>query len=379
MKRFLVSVGSVLLLVGAGAATLAILKVVEQRAGPSITSTPAAPQLVATVLVDGLDHPWDIDFLPDDSLIFSERSGQLSLLKDGERTIITAPSDVRATGEGGMMGLAVDPDYAKNSFIYTCYNTEGGDVKVVRWTLTDGTIGARRDIVSDIPANDSGRHSGCQVAFGPDGNLWVGTGDAADEDQPQDRNTLGGKILRVTKDGGVPFDNPEGPDKRIWSYGHRNVQSLAFYPKAQNGSYGLSVEHGPDKDDELNQLVTGNFGWAPGDGYDESVPMTDLTKFRDAEQSVWSSGSSTIAASGAAFLRGSEWGRLDGWLAVTALKGQKLKLLNVTNGSVGGERDELVGKFGRLRAATLGPDEKLYVSTDNGSDDKIIAVSPPSD
>jgi glucose/arabinose dehydrogenase len=154
----------------------------------------------------------------------------------------------------------------------------------------------------------------------------------------------------------------------VYSYGHRNVQALAFYPNIQNGSYGVSVEHGTDRDDEVNELKPGNFGWQAGEGYDESASMTDLAKFPDAVQSVWSSGNPTIAPSGATFLTGDSWGRLNGWLAVAVLKDQKLLLLNVKNGSVGGERVYFEKEYGRLRGATMGPDENLYLTTDNGTD-----------
>lgn len=376
MRRFLLSLAAIGLIVGAGALTVTILRSVGGN-GRSVPDAPrvTTPDIETTELLGGLDHPWDIDFLPGGTLLFTERSGSISKLSDGNKVVIATIDDVEATGEGGLMGLAVDPEFERNSFVYACYNDISGDIRVSRWVLEEG-LNQKRDIITGMPAATSGRHSGCQVAFGPDGNLWVGTGDAANESQPQDRSKLGGKILRVTRDGEPAADNPGGPDRRVYSYGHRNTQALAFYDSAENGSYGISVEHGPDRDDEINELKSGNFGWAPGDDYDESVPMTDLAKFPDAVPSVWSSGDSTIAPSGAAFLRGKEWGRLEGWLAVSVLKDQRLLLLNLSGGSVSGERTLLEGEFGRLRAATLGPDGALYISTDNGTDDSIIRVRP---
>lgn len=375
MRRFLLVIAAIGLVVGAGVLTFSIMRSLDDS---DVRVTNGAelstPGIEATRVLGGLDHPWDIDFLPGGTLLFTERSGTLSRLNDGEKVVIATIPEVEATGEGGLMGLAIDPDFDQNSYVYACYNSVSGDVRVSRWGLEEG-LSQKNDIITGITAAESGRHSGCQVAFGPDGNLWIGTGDAADESQPQDRSELGGKILRVDRDGQPVADNPDGPDKRVYSYGHRNTQALAFYESPRNGSYGLSVEHGPDRDDEINELSAGNFGWAPGAGYDESAPMTDLAKFPDAVPSVWSSGSSTIAPSGAAFLRGQEWGRLEGWLAVAVLKDQKLVLLNIQNGSVSGERSFFESQYGRLRAATLGSDGSLYVSTDNGTDDAIYRVT----
>ena len=375
MRRFLLALAAIGLVVGAGVLTFTIMRSLDEGdARVANGSQPSTPDIKATRILAGLEHPWDIDFLPGGTMLFTERSGMLSRLTDGEKVVIATITDVEAAGEAGLMGLAVDPDFEQNSYLYACYNSVSGDVRVSRWILEEG-LGQQQDIVTGIPAALSGRHSGCQLAFGPDGNLWIGTGDSADESQPQDRSELGGKILRVTPDGQPAADNPDGPDKRVYSYGHRNTQALAFYESPRSGSYGLSVEHGSYRDDEINELKPGNFGWAPGAGYDDSVPMTDLAKFPDAVPSVWSSGSTTIAPSGAAFLQGKEWGRLEGWLAMSVLKNQKLVLLNIQNGSVSGERSFFESQYGRLRAATSASDGSLYISTDNGSDDAIYRVT----
>ena len=380
MKRWLVVIGSLVTVLITGAVTVTMLR--QNAAAPAVTTTsqPGTPELTATKVIEGLTRPWDIAFLPDGTLLFSERNGSVSKLMNGQKVVLGEPSDVNAIGEGGMMGLAVDPEFAKNRYVYTCFNSTRGDVRAVRWQLGQAVdeLTDRKDIVVGISSADSGRHSGCQLAFGPDGNLWIGTGDAADESQPQDQTALGGKILRVNRDGQAAADNPNGPDRRVFSYGHRNTQALAFYRSVQNGSYGVSVEHGPNKDDEVNELKAGNFGWDPGPGYDESPAMTDTDKFPSAVPSVWSSGTPTIAPSGADFLRGDKWGRLQDWLAVAVLKDQQLLLLNVRNGSLAGERSLFQSDYGRLRAATVGPDGNLYLSTDNGDNDAIIKVVPAS-
>lgn len=182
---------------------------------------------------------------------------------------------------------------------------------------------------------------------------------------------------------GNPFAGAANPAQRlVYDYGHRNVQGVAIRP--DTGS-AYSAEHGPSTDDEVNLLEPGaNYGWDPGQGgtvggYDESVPMTDLTRFPDAAAAAWSSGSPVEAVSGAAFLSGPQWGGLDGVLAVGALRGQKLMLMTIGgNGAVASVAvpKALDGAFGRIRAVRLAPDGALFVSTSNGSDDKVLRVDP---
>jgi glucose/arabinose dehydrogenase len=341
------------------------------------------PRLTVSTVVSGLDHPWDVGFA-NGTMVYTERPGRIGAFVNGQRRVLAAPADVLVAGEGGMLGLAVDPAFSSNRFIYTCFNSTRGaprDVRVVRWTVNATFTGLtnRTDIVTGAPANESGRHSGCRPRFGIDGRLWIGTGDAATGTVPQDPRSLGGKILRVNRDGSPAAGNPGGVlDPRILSYGHRNVQGLAFRP---TDGLGVSTEHGPDRDDELNRLVPGNFGWDPvtasGSGYNESVPMTDLAKFPSAVRAVWSSGSPTVAPSGATFLIGSRWEGWNGALAIALLKGRKLLVFaldsqgRVTNGAAA------ITNQGRLRSAVLGPGGDLYLTTDNGGGtDRILRVVP---
>src|SRR5262249_40319191 len=157
-------------------------------------------------------------------------------------------------------------------------------------------------------------------------------------------------------------------DSRIYSYGHRNIQGLALYPYPQDGVVGVNVEHGSGVDDEVNLLRPGNFGWDPDKMYTEDfVPMTDKTKFPDAIDAIWSSGTTTQAPSGATFLRGVQWKVWDGALAVAVLKDMKLKIMQIdAHNKVTNVTDLFVKQFGRLRTAAMGPDGKLYISTDNG-------------
>lgn len=252
---------------------------------------------------------------------------------------------------------------------------------MVRWKLSDDltSMSDRNDIITGMPSNTSGRHSGCRLAFGADGYLWVGTGDAAQGTNPQDPKSLGGKILRVDRDGNPPErGNLDGNfDPRIYSYGHRNVQGLAMLLSPRNGIYGISVEHGTGKDDEVNVLAPGNFGWDPVPNYNESVAMTNTTKFPNAIPAIWSSGDPTVAPSGATFVYGERWRDWSGDLVLAILKDQRLKALELNDDlQVEKVTDLFVEKFGRLRAAVQGPDGNLYITTDNGEDDKIIRITP---
>lgn len=334
--------------------------------------------------ITGLERPWDVAWLPNGTALVTERAGPLNVFTDGPNA---APTEVPLTdllstgGEGGMMGLEVDPRFDDNGYVYVCLASQAGaenDVRVARLTMSRPNaevVEDRKDIVTGMPHNDGsrGRHSGCRPRFGPDGFLWVGTGDAAMGTTPQDDESLGGKVLRVTRDGDPAPDNPGG---RLWySKGHRNIQGIAF----RSDGLGMSVEHGPSIDDEVNPLVRGNFGWDPVPGYNESVPMTDLDKFPDAVEAAWSTGSPTLALAGATFLQGEQWGNLNGVLAVATLKAMHLHVLDVDAEGSAESRGRLIQDQGRLRTPRRGPDGLLYLTTDRRSDgDRVLRVTPVS-
>lgn len=331
------------------------------------------PGLTVTPVVTGRDIPWDVGFLPGGTMLFTERAGRIHALVGGQVRTLAAPADVRPGGEGGMLGLAVDPAFDRNRRIYTCSNTTGGDIEVVAWTVDAAVTVASRagTLVDGLPQSASGRHSGCRPRVGPDGYLWVGTGDAGTGTNPQDVNSLGGKVLRVDRfTGAAAPGNPYG--LKWYTRGHRNVQGIAFRP---GSGTPYSVEHGPSRDDEVNRLVAGgNYGWDPVPGYDENVPMTRPGDI----PAVWSSGAPTLATSGATFLSGRQWRDWNGALAVAALKGTQLRVmqLNAAGDAVVNEWVRLTG-YGRLRSAVLGPDGNLYVTTSNGgSRDQILRVTP---
>lgn len=342
------------------------------------------PTLSVQTVATGLDHPWEIAFTPDGTMLATERSGSIDAVIGGTPRVLAHPADVQVLAESGMLGLAVDPAFATNRRIYTCFrSTVSGapDVRVARWTVDAGytALANRTDIVTGIPASTSGIHAGCRLKFGPDGQLWIGTGDAATGTVPQNPMSLGGKVLRVTTDGAPSAGNPGGAlDPRIYNLGHRNVQGLAF--RFADGA-AFNIEHGPDSDDEVNKLVAGgNYGWNPvpvggGTSYDQSRPMTDPA-IPGVIGATWSSGTPTIAPSGATFLLGGNWKAWNGALAISVLKASELRIMqiNPAGTAVTAQWTE-VTDHGRLRTAVEGPDGNLYLATDE-SPGQILRVVP---
>ena len=354
---------------------------VDKKSQDTTTTRPAQePVLKTQVILDELSKPWDIAFVDNKSFIFTEKNGTLNIFKNGSSKKITSIKDVKSEGEGGLLGLDLDSNFEKNRFLYVCFNSKSAkDVRVARYVFNEknDTIGEEKIIVDGIPSKDSGRHSGCRIRSAKDGSLFIGTGDSANSKNPQSPTSLGGKILRVDREGKGIKGNLGNPfDDRIFNFGHRNVQGIALFDEPLDGVFGFSVEHGPDRDDEINLIRNGNFGWAPTGGYDESVPMTDTKKFPDAIPAIWSSGDPTIAPSGATLVSGENWGSYNGSMAVAVLKGQKLKIIKFDkNYSIVFDIDAITG-FGRIRSVVQGPDGNLYFATDDESNGKIIKVTP---
>ena len=355
-----------------------------------LTACVPSPRVDITALQPGVDIPWDVGFLPDRTMLFTERAYGLSVAVGTQRRLIWRPDDLVVASEAGMMSLAVDPDFASTRDVFVCFaSTLGGaaDVRIARLNLNPALTGiaARTDILTGAPINpvgELGRHSGCRLRFGPDGYLWVGTGDAAIGTAPQDPRSLGGKILRIRKDGWFASGNMGPPfDPRIHSYGHRNVQGIAL----RNNGQAFAVEHGPGCDDEVTFLYPGaHYGWdavprAPGaPAYNENVPMTDTGRYPNAFRASWRSGCPTIATSGATFVYGSQWGEWDGGLVMAVLKGSHLRMVRLSaDGLRTTALSGAVPNHGRLRTTVVGPDGALYVTTSNGSGlDAILRITP---
>ncbi len=351
---------------------------------PEYQSRFAGPPTISTeVIATGLNIPWDIDSLPSGELLVTERRGGLIVIDaDGTQRRLTADlSDLFSNGETGMMGLAIDANFAENRRVYTCQgHSSPREIQIIAWTLDEALTTATRandPLIGGLPIV-TGRHGGCQLEIDGAGNLFVGTGDAAVGTTPQDLTSLGGKVLRVDALTGAPvagnpfIDSANANTQLLYTYGHRNVQGLALRP----GTTEMwSVEHGPARDDEVNRLLAGaNAGWNPVPGYNEQVSMTNLG-LANADPAEWSTGSPTLALAGGAWLDDSDWGSFDGGLAVTALKNQTLRFLFFNDdGLYLGQRVVLDGEFGRLRAVHQAPDGSIYVSTSTGSD-RIIRLT----
>ena len=380
---------------GAGAAVAVAIMVIG--VAPTACAEPAPPLQVTTVM-DGLAKPWDVVVAPDGAILTGERAGRFVVKRpDGTVGEMTADlSELYAEGETGLMGIALASDFATSRTVYTCqgHRQAGGgslgagslgsadagtDIRVVSWTADPEwtTLTRTGDVLTGIPTGAGGRHGGCRILAHPDGTLYIGTGDTASPTVPQDRNSLGGKVLHVDADGSPAAGNPF-PDSPVFTLGHRNVQGLALQP-GTGRIYG--IEQGTSRDDEVNLLDAGNnYGYRPDRApfiYDESVPMTDPVRVPGAVAAVWSSGAPTLATPGGTFVSGAAWGEWDGALAVTTQQGREMLLLKLTaDGTAVTETDSVLTDQGRLRSATRMPDGSLLVTTDNGTGDKVLRVAP---
>jgi glucose/arabinose dehydrogenase len=315
----------------------------------------ARPRTIAT----GLNTPWSIVFLPSGDALVSERGGVIKRVAAKTRrvtTVMRVPGVVEQ-GESGLLGLAVSPTYAKDRLVYA-YLTTARDNRIVRFRLR----GKPRVVVSGLrkaPIHDGGR-----IAFGPDGKLYAGVGDAANTDLAQDQESQNGKILRMDPSGSVPDDNPF-PGSRVWSLGHRNVQGLAF--DAQGRLW--ASEFGQNTRDEVNLIRKGNnYGWPTVEGRGD----TQGGRFTNPLV-TWATSESS--PSGVAVV-GSH-------LYVAALGGERLWDVPLRGARTGRPKALLQGRYGRIRAATAAPDGSLWIATSNrdgrgdvrSGDDRILRLA----
>ena len=343
-----------------------------------------APALTVQDLITGLTLPRDIGSTPDGAMLFTERSGKLSVrLTDGTVRPVSADfSDLQAARRGVLMSLAIDPDFATNRRFYTYQGDLPLNMQVVVWEMNADYTAATR-VVDPLL---EGFFGGARLRFGPDGYLWMSVHNGANHAAPQDLGLLGGKVLRFdAATGQGTADNPFPTAPLVYTYGHRNPQGLALRP----GTTEMwSVEHGPLWDDEVNLLTPGtNYGWNPNpEGPSEraqNASMTDLDAFPDAVVARWTSGFATIAPSGATFLEGDDWGEWEGRLAVATLKTLSLRLFEF---SAKGEyvsqvvATDVERLHYRLRTPVLGPDGALYITTSDATNDpgtdRILRVVP---
>jgi len=350
------------------------------------TATAAPPTMKAAVIADKLVIPWDVAFVPDGTMLVTERPGRVRVYSSGAvgaalvRTVTIA--SVRAQGEAGLMGIAVDTDFATNHFVYICASRDYASIggwrnQVLRYRIADdGSWRDGRVLLGGMLANTI--HNGCALEMDRFGKLWIGMGDAGNSALAQNRNSLNGKILRINRDGTVPSDNPTiaGTRNAVYSWGHRNPQGIAIRPGTDQV---YAIEHGPDINDEINLINPGgNYGWpcytGPGTAY-QTGGCGPSTSYRG---SLWASGGSTIATSGGAFAAGSQWADYNGQLFVSTLKESDVRRFSINGAgtTLGGPATHFNNSWGRLRAMVSGPGGQLYVTTSNGSNDRVIRISP---
>ncbi|GAB2667704.1 PQQ-dependent sugar dehydrogenase [Kribbella swartbergensis] len=330
-------------------------------APPRTTATAQGPVRlgVASTVATGIEVPWGLAFLPDQSALVSERdSAKIKRVAGGRVTEVGEVDGVDPSSEGGLLGLAVDPQYPSRPYIYAYYST-GGDNRIARITYRDNRLSDQQVILDGIPA--ASIHNGGRLRFGPDGFLYAGTGDGADRPTSQDDGSLGGKILRITTDGKAAPGNPGG---RIWySKGHRNVQGIAF-----DGNQLYAAEFGQNTWDELNAITSGaNYGWPAAEGIEGLDGMTDpIAQWRTSDASP----------SGIAFAQGHVF--------MASLRGERLWAIPVAGGKRTGEpRAFFTGQFGRLRTVEAAPDGSLWLTTSNtdgrgdtrDGDDRILRIT----
>ncbi|KLL97459.1 glucose sorbosone dehydrogenase [Rhodococcus sp. IITR03] len=315
------------------------------------------PRVVGTV-ASGLDTPWGIAFLPTGSALVTERnSGRIVEITDGEVREVGRVGETLAQGESGLLGIAVSPTFDTDRFVYL-YVTTASDNRVLR-AVFDGTTLTEPEVILDgIPA--ARIHDGGRMIFGPDGMLYVATGEAGRRELAQDPNSLGGKILRITGDGEPAPGNPD-PASPVYSLGHRNVQGLAFDDRGRL----WASEFGQNDVDELNLVAAGaNYGWPVVEGAGGSGEFVDPVL-------TWPV--SHASPSGLAWFDGSLW--------MAGLRGERLWRIDVQD-TAATATDFFVGEYGRLRTVVAAPDGSLWLTTSNrdgrgspaGDDDRILRI-----
>jgi glucose/arabinose dehydrogenase len=335
------------------------------------------PNVTASIVRDGLSSPWDIAFAPDGRMFVTEKPGNILVFASGAPNapeLSNNPvSSVRSDGEGGLMGIALDPSFASNGLVYVCVtrNDNGWLNQVLRYRASGNTLGFDGYVIRNGMLA-GGNHDGCRIRFGPDGKLWVTMGEIGNTAFSQNPNSLNGKILRVNSDGSIPADNPIMPGAlartAVYTMGHRNPQGIAFQP-GTGSPYAIEHAHYVDHSTGSSSHATvmrleagGNYSWPNGSGFGYKVP-------------VWQSHDSPyVATSGGSFVSNAKWAGWAGNLFLGALAGERLlRLVPNADGTFSTAASMYAGTYGRLRGLTEGPDGALYVTGDNGI---ILRVSP---
>ncbi|QLG44062.1 PQQ-dependent sugar dehydrogenase [Costertonia aggregata] len=343
-------------------------------------NTPSETSFSAELFIDNLQIPWGMAFLPDGSLLITEKAGELIHFKDGKKTLVSNVPEVYTRGQGGLLDIETHPDYVNNGWLYLSYSSEEGDEKgghtaIMRAKLNGNTLVEKQLLYKASPNTTKGQHFGSRIEFDDEGYLYFSIGDRGNRAvNPQDITRDGGKIYRINADGSIPQDNPFANEtnakEAIFSYGHRNPQGMMKNP--YTGAIWVH-EHGPKGGDEINIIKkAANFGWPVityGVNY-SGTPITDETSREGMEQPVhyWVP---SIAPSGMTFVNSDKYPEWKGNLLVGSLSFQYLELL-VMNGEKVTDRQKLLDGFGRVRNVKQGPDGYIYVAVEGKGIYKLI-------
>ena len=329
----------------------------------------ALAEVKVETVADNLKIPWELVFAPDGRIFFTERDGNLWVIEN-ESMELVATFPASHTSEGGLLGLALDPEFKKNNFLYlyqTYFDFELHHNKVVRYTVSNNQLTDEQILIDKIPG--AVWHDGGRIKFGPDEKIYITTGDSTNANLSQKIDSLAGKILRINADGTIPSDNPF-ESSPVFSYGHRNPQGIDWN---ENGIL-VSSEHGPSGEkgyahDEINVIEPGkNYGWPVIVGDSNNLKYTNP---------ILHSGDVTWAPSGLLYYDSDKIPEWKGMFLVAALRGQHVMVmdLDLENNRVNSVEKIFQDEYGRLRDLVQSPDGDVFVLTSNGDNDKILRVS----
>ena len=348
--------------------------------GEVATSTQSNTSFKVEKVAGELEVPWSIVWAPDGRMIFTERPGRVRVIENGtlRPTPLFVP-DVETSGESGLMSVALHPQFSTNHFVYLSYAYARDKVRVARYRETPEGFVDRKVIIEDIPAAQF--HAGCRIRFGPDGKLYITTGDATRRELAQRLDSIAGKTLRLNEDGTVPQDNPfvgqQNARPEIWTYGHRNAQGMDWQPGSNlmfQTEHGPSGFDGPEGGDEVNIVEKGkNYGW----------PIIHHKQTREGLESPLIEYTPACAPASGMFYRGNAFPQFKGNFFFGCLRGERV-IRVVLDGRRVVSQEDLLKDYGRIRDVAEGPDGFLYFSTSNRDgrgrpakdDDRIVRLVP---